>query len=378
MATMRWIVRDNNEIYEWFGLTQAEIEKIRNSRGGALSSLEEYSITGTSPALREKMLADRFVLEGVAILGQWTTIYGSPNSGKTLLTNWLLRESIESGQIESDSVFYINADDHFRGLVEKTELAEDWCMHIIAPHHNGFMVNQIPELMSEMARDASANGVIFVLDTLKKFTDLMDKRAASDFGKAARGFVSAGGTLIALAHTNKHKNSEGKTIYSGTSDIVDDSDCCYLIDKVSTTETTDGTVHTVEFTNIKMRGDVEPSVGFSYRRKTGQSYLDLLNSVERIGNDDVEKLKSFTETQEQLVNDGPIINAVCSLIAEGINTKDQLIKNAKARTHATTRQIKEVLDRRTGDSYMLGDRWAATRGPHNRYIYAVLEAPSLN
>ena len=35
----------------------------------------------------------------------------------------------------------------------------------------------------------------------KKFTDLMDKRMSTDFGIIARGFVSAGGTLIALAHT---------------------------------------------------------------------------------------------------------------------------------------------------------------------------------
>lgn len=365
------------EIYADFGLSKEEIaQALKKSEDCALEKLTRFSITGASEQLREKMLADRFVLEGIAILGQWTTIYGSPNSGKTLITNWLLRESIKSGQIESDSVFYINADDHFRGLVEKTELAEDWCMHVIAPHHNDFAVNQIPDLMTEMARDGSASGIIFVLDTLKKFTDLMDKRAASDFGKAARGFVSAGGTLIALAHTNKHKNSEGKTVYSGTSDIVDDSDCCYLIDKISATETSIDTVHTVEFRNIKMRGDVEPSIGFSYRRKAGQSYIELLNSVERIGDDDVEKLKSFAEAQEQLASDDPIIIAVCSLIAEGVNTKDQLIKNAKARTQASTRQIREVLDRLTGDSYMLGDRWTTQRGAHNRHQYAVLEAPS--
>jgi archaellum biogenesis ATPase FlaH len=352
------------EMYADWGLSKEEIaQALKKSEVCALDKLTRFSITGASEQLRDKMLADRFVLEGIAILGQWTTIYGSPNSGKTLITNWLLRESIESGQIESDSVFYINADDHFRGLVEKTELAEDWCMHVIAPHHNDFAVNQIPDLMTEMARDGSASGIIFVLDTLKKFTDLMDKRAASDFGKAARGFVSAGGTLIALAHT---------------SDIVDDSDCCYLIDKISTTETSVDTVHTVEFRNIKMRGDVEPSIGFSYRRNAGQSYIELLNSVERIGDDDVEKLKSFAEAQEQLTRDEPIIIAVCSLIAEGVNTKDQLIKNAKARTQASTRQIKEVLDRRTGDSYMLGDRWTTQRGAHNRHQYAVLEAPSQN
>jgi len=38
----------------------------------------------------------------------------------------------------------------------------------------------------------------------------MDKRVASQFGSnIARGFVAAGGTLIALAHRNKNKGADG-------------------------------------------------------------------------------------------------------------------------------------------------------------------------
>ena len=58
-------------------------------------------------------------------MGQWTTIYGAPNSGKTLITNWLLRESILTEAIDGEMVFYINADDNYSKLVEKIELAED-------------------------------------------------------------------------------------------------------------------------------------------------------------------------------------------------------------------------------------------------------------
>ena len=363
------------DIYTEWGLSKAEISALDGNKVSALDKLTRCSITGASTDLRERMLADRFVLKGIAILGQWTTIYGSPNSGKTLLTNWLLREAIEENQIDSESVFYINADDHFRGLVEKTELAEDWCIHMIAPHQNNFSVNHVPEFLFDMAQDGSANGVVLILDTLKKFTDLMDKRTASEFGKAARGFVSAGGTLVALAHTNKHKDSDGKAVYSGTSDIVDDSDCCYLIDRVSTAEADGKTIHTVEFRNIKMRGDVESNVGFTYQKKPGQNYLDLLNTVTRIGSEDVEKIKSLTETQEQLTEDAEIIDAVCALIREGINTKADLIKEAKAATTASTKQVRAVVERRTGDSYIMGDRWSVRTGAHNRHQYAVLEAP---
>ena len=202
------------------------------SYGGGPSPIEQlnkYSLTGQSARLRRQMLVDKFVLNKIAILGQWTTIYGAPNSGKTLLTKWLLREALLSDEIDGESVYYINADDNYRGLVDKIELAEAWGMHVIAPHHNGFDIAQIAALMSEMGQGGTARGAVFILDTLKKFTDLMDKRAASEFGQVARGFVSAGGTLIALAHTNKHPDAEGKRVYSGTSDIVDDSDCCFVI-----------------------------------------------------------------------------------------------------------------------------------------------------
>jgi len=366
------------DIYEWCGLSKAEIASLNRPFGGALDQLTKCSITGASKALRQKMLADRFVLRGIAILGQWTTLYGSPNSGKTLLTNWLLREAIEANEIESEMVYYINADDHYRGLVEKTELAEEWCMHMIAPHHNDFSVSQVPELMLEMAKDGSANGVIFVLDTLKKFTDLMDKRAASDFGMAARGFVSAGGTLIALAHTNKHKNADGKAVYSGTSDIVDDSDCCYVIDKISEVEKDGRTLHTVEFSNIKARGDVEPTVGFTYEKQPGQAYIELLDSVKRIGSEDVAKVRAAAEAKERLVDDEPVIEAVCAVIAEGTTSKDELIKAVKSRAEASTTRIKEVLERRTGHAYFLGDRWTVRKGAHNKHEYAVLQAPSQN
>ena len=201
-----------------------------------IEQLNKYSLTGQSARLRRQMLVDKFVLNKIAILGQWTTIYGAPNSGKTLLTKWLLREALLSDEIDGESLYYINADDNYRGLVDKIELAEVWGMHVIAPHHNGFDIAQIAALMSEMGHGGTARGAVFILDTLKKFTDLMDKRAASEFGQVARGFVSAGGTLIALAHTNKHPDAEGKRVYPGTSDIVDDSDCCFVIDKVSSEE----------------------------------------------------------------------------------------------------------------------------------------------
>ena len=84
----------------------------------ALTTLRGLSITGSSEDMRKQMLNDAFVLKDIAILGQWTTIYAAPNTGKTLLTLWLLREALFEEVIEGALVFYVNADDNYRGIVE--------------------------------------------------------------------------------------------------------------------------------------------------------------------------------------------------------------------------------------------------------------------
>lgn len=88
--------------------------------------------------MKTKMLADRFVLDRIAIIGQATTIYAKPNTGKTLLVLWMLIDSIKAGRIIGKDVYYVNADDDYRGLVFKTELAEKYDFEMLAPGHNGF------------------------------------------------------------------------------------------------------------------------------------------------------------------------------------------------------------------------------------------------
>ena len=186
-------------------------------------------------------------------------------------------------------MFYVNADDSFKGTVEKTELAESWGFHMVTPNQNGFTSSEVPQMMLELAETGDAKGVVIILDTLKKFTDLMHKRESSEFGNISREFISAGGTLICLAHTNKHRSADGKPIYSGTSDISDDCDCVYILDKLDGRMFEDEVA--VEFVNDKSRGDVASSVSFSYSKKHGQSYAELIDSVKRIDDGKMEELR---------------------------------------------------------------------------------------
>ena len=80
--------------------------------------LSNFALNGRSSAMKKQMMEDKFILDGIAILGQWTVIYAPPNAGKTLITLRMLIDSINKGVIESSDIYYINADDNYNGFTE--------------------------------------------------------------------------------------------------------------------------------------------------------------------------------------------------------------------------------------------------------------------
>lgn len=71
----------------------------------ALTRLRSFSAKGDSQKMKMKMLDDKFILKDIAILGQITVFYAGPNTGKTLLTLWMLCEAIKNNIIKGEDVF---------------------------------------------------------------------------------------------------------------------------------------------------------------------------------------------------------------------------------------------------------------------------------
>ncbi len=303
-------------------------------------SLGKFSLNGQVEEMRKKMLEDKFVLGHMAIYGQATVFYAPPNAGKTLLTLKLLIEGIESGDINGENIFYVNADDNYKGLVNKLELAETHGFNMLAPGHNNFESKRFLEYLRWMVKGDSSKGKIIILDTLKKFTELMDKKAASDFMKIGREFISSGGTLILLAHTNKKRDGEGKVVFGGTSDIVDDVDCAYMQEAMKTGPF--DTTRTVLFENIKSRGDVVRSVGYSYLM-AAQSYSELIKSVKPIVEEEAAAAKLRDIFNHQLEKDTPVIDAVIEAIEQGINLKLELVDYVHKATGSSRKVINALL-----------------------------------
>jgi len=303
----------------------------------ASTSLKKFSMNGQSEELESRALAERFALKDLALTGQWTVIYAKPNTGKTLLVLSLLDDAIRSQQISAEDVYYINVDDTHSGLLDKLKIAEEIGFNMLSEGYSGFKIADFTNHLRIMTESGDAHRAIIVLDTLKKFTDLMDKRKSSQFGELVRAFVVKGGTVIALAHVNKNSDANGKAVYAGTSDIIDDADCAYILDEVSKNED----IKTVEFTNRKNRGNVIDQVAFSYCTKKGISYQELLASICSVDNSNVGALKKA----EEVKSDEDLINAISSCIQAGITTKMKLRDAIAERTGASKRQALHTIEK---------------------------------
>ncbi|MDD2724020.1 MAG: bifunctional DNA primase/polymerase, partial [Methylovulum sp.] len=331
-------------------------------------TLAQFSLKGRSSEMEKTMLDDKFVLGRIAIYGQATAIYAKPNTGKTLLTLWLLIQAINAKAIEGTDVFYINADDNYRGLVEKLKLAERHGFEMLAPGHSGFEAKLFIAYMQAMVKDKTAHGKIIILDTLKKFTDLMDKKTSTEFMRVGRLFVANGGTLILLAHTNKNRNGDGKVVFGGTSDIVDDVDCAYTLDEISGTQGR----KSVLFENIKARGDVAFEVGYTYSTAGGQTYNERLNSVESLDKAVAEQAKQAHRKAEQMAKDKPVIDAILEALEQGDTLKMDLNRNVRENSGFSKARINKVIDDYTGVHFSKGHRWFLVPGDKSAKIYSVL------
>lgn len=329
-------------------------------------TFDSITLNGNSKKMEEQMLKDVYVLDGVALLGQSTVIYASPNFGKTLIVLWLIIKAVENGNFEPSDLMYINADDSHKGLTLKLRLAEKYGVHMTAPGYNNFRANNLVQMLRDFVIYDEARGKIIVLDTLKKFTDLMDKKAGSEFGVIAREFTAKGGTLISLAHVNKNKDSDGKSIMAGTSDISDDADCIFIGDVIS-----DTSEKIVELRNTKDRGEVQKKISFSYDQ-TEKDYFKLLGTVSKMDNDKAG-LKRKADQNKQFINENiQIINYIKELIYSGVNSQKEIINLCNENHNAAKNKTHKLLNRFTGNNPDEGKLWKRVARDKNRYEYRLL------
>ena len=330
------------------------------------NGFDRYSLTGLSSELEKDVSTAVPVLGEMVLSGECSVLYAPPNTGKTLILLNLLMEAAIKKCFNISSLYYFNMDDSGIGMIEKLRIAEEFGFQGLADGRLGFKATDFNRIIHDMIDSNQCKGIIVILDTLKRFVDLMDKKKASQFTTMIRQFTSLGGTFIGLAHANKNLSSSGDVVYSGTSDIVDDIDCAYTLKRI---REEDGYVY-VQFKNIKRRSNVPLYSTYRYTNDSAASYNEKVLSVECVNpNEDV----SFQEATQQKA-ETVVIEALKAAIHKGFDSKMALANSYVAKEVGLSRaKMLKIIEKYTGDD-ISQHHWGVTVIGNNKHIFTVLVA----
>jgi hypothetical protein len=345
------------------------VNKIK-SEPTALEKLKRLSVTNRIDEMEANLRNDVFIFPGLALSGQITLFYAWPNTGKTIFFLRFIRDAIKSGQIIGADVFYINADDSYKGLFTKGKVAKEFGFEMISPSEAGKSPNEILDLLVEVSADDDAGGKIVLLDTLKKFADMMSKTSQAHLYEVLRRFTAKGGTVIIAGHANKHKNPDGNLVYEGTGDTKNDVDCVYAMYQLSDPQ---DEYQVVEFRREKDRGDVIPKVSYRYKKAPGMHYLDMVNSITHMDDQEASRVATdikINELKEKY--EAEILFVTGLLKGNGAMNQSALLQALKANPdlsgEITGRSLKTALKKLTDIA------WTAERGDKNALFFNLIGA----
>jgi len=265
-------------------------------------------------------------------------------------------------------IYFVNADDkNKRAIAEKQKLLRSHGIEQLAPGWYGFRPTMLTAMLRSAIADESASSTIVILDTAKKFMDLLDRKSVNTFNTELEGFTAAGGTVVATGHVNKHKNENDEYVYKGTSDVVDDWHCAWL----GTPIKGEGATRFINFSNLKARGDVPNAVTFSFE-ESRDDYQLMFESVTRVPKNQEERLNQEAKFRRETEHHADVIEAIKAEIAAGNDSKTVILRNVAKSGTEPERVVLSILDQFTGIASDGGALWKVTRGRHNKHIYTVL------
>jgi hypothetical protein len=330
---------------------------------------DSFALNGKSGDLEAEQFERVYILDPIARMGESTVLFGAPNSGKTLITIAGLLESVHCGRVDAGSIYYFDHDDPQHAIIEKLHIFEEEGIHLLADGYQGLNASKFPQQIDEACKLNQVHGKILIIDTLKKQVDVMNKRESAEWGRRIRRVTAKGGSVIALGHVNKKLDAQGKPIFSGVADFVDDCDTAYVMRTIEVDENTQ--MATVEFENIKRRSDVAARVGFRFSVETGISYQERLASVERVDDENLDKIK----VEEAQKSDTELIDIVVRCIGEGINSKMRLRDAISMQASISKRAAIRLIEKYEGDDPEIHE-WSQTVQERGRKVYSILKGES--
>jgi len=290
----------------------------------------EQFIVSTKEA--EKYEHPDWIYENLIISGHVVAIPAPPNGGKTTIMMNLSSEMAA----KNIQVYYVNADVGQSDAKAMINYANLHGFKLLLPDmKQGLSMEKVIDNLKIMNEEGGGfSNTVFIFDTLKKMTDVINKSRAKELYKLLRGLSAKGMTIVLLAHTNKYNDAEGKPIFEGTGDLRSDVDeLIYFIPS----KNEDGSM-TVSTAPDKVRGKFEP-ISFTITPELEVIPLDKFV--------DVAAIKIAQTLREQ---DSAIIELVTDAIKAEQFTEAKIIAYIKeSGLGIGWRSVKTVLQRYQGD-----------------------------
>jgi KaiC/GvpD/RAD55 family RecA-like ATPase len=294
------------------------------------------------------MTSAKFLIPNLIVQGHVAAYAAPANGGKTALFIHVSEQLAKLGM----EVLYINVDASPADLRRHHQHAKQHGYVVIAPDAKlgKSPADVLMHLKSAAISGESLSNKVFIFDTLKKFVDVIDKRAAKELYRLFRKLSVQGATICLLSHTNKYPGADGKAIYEGTADLRNDLDELIYLESF---KPEGGGFLEITTRPDKVRADFEP-----------RSYiLDLKTRQVREAN---TPIPIYGKTERELRN------LIVQAVQEGSSNQKDIVEYVMERSEFKDRKIRLALkDATHGISPYLT---VSASGNRNVLTYAMKEA----
>ena len=307
-----------------------------------MAMLQRFFVTSDQV---QRMKATELIWRGVIAKSHLSCWAAPGNGGKTTIARLAASELVRAGF----EVLFFQEDAGAGDLPMLHCHAESNGYRLLNSTLNGSDPDdQIQVLRTLIKTDRDLSSYVFFFDTLKKYTDLMNKRGASEFFRLMRGLTQRGATVILLGHVNKHPGPDGKRVFEGVGDVRNDVDELIYLEAGEKCE--QGLV-VVTLTPDKVRSAVK-SVTFEIDTKT--LHVRPMNVVVDIG--------AERQRRERLERDEPVIFAIQQALSNGGMSFETLAQAASTASGKGLKAVRAVVARYASKN--INDRhalWVETR-----------------
>ena len=337
------------------------VTELEPSSTNPLSWTAEFKV---SKEEADEISDPEWIIENLVISGHLIVIPAKPNGGKTTIFFHLSGEMVAKGY----DVYYVNADISGGDAKSMIYEADEMGVELLLPDMKvGKSMDNVVTRLNEMNESPSSlSNVVFIFDTLKKMTDVIQKAKSKELYKLLRSLTSKGMTIVLLAHTNKYNDEEGNPIFEGTGDLRSDVDeLIYLIPE----RHEDGTM-TVSTSPDKVRGTFTP---ISYKISKDRDVTLLPKYIDT---------KLMVMKKSKMDKDRELIDAIDLAINDGHNNQKSIIDYIKSNYSYGVRIIRRVLGdysktiKSDSDVFVNHDEyqaWGTQKGEKNETIYTKLD-----